>query len=125
MLVIAGQQCALFSITKSTTTQTTQTASTRAHGQPTGSVNPPAKVGKDYVIARMMFSTSACGKAELTRSLQVRPDAKSPCRCLGDVQAGRPQTWAVGAERNRKLKKYLTAPQVTVILTQININVFT
>jgi len=69
-------------------TQTTQTASTRPTANRPEGVNPPAKVGKDYVIgADDVLDVSVWKEQELTRSLQVRPDGKISMPLLGDVQA--------------------------------------
>jgi len=101
--------------------QPTQTASAKpAPDRPEG-VNPPVKGGKDYVIgADDVLDVSVWKEQELTRSLQVRPDGKISMPLLGDVQAAGLTPVQLAQSVGDKLKKYLTAPQVTVILTQIN-----
>src|SRR6267154_1104424 len=108
-------------LSQSQNPQPTQTASTRpAANRPEG-INPPAKVGKDYVIgADDVLDVSVWKEQELTRSLQVRPDGKISMPLLGDVQAAGLTPGQLAQNVTDKLKKYLTAPQVTVILTQIN-----
>ena len=102
-------------------TQTTQTALAKPSGDRPEGVNPPAKVGKDYVIGPDdVLDVSVWKEQELTRSLQVRPDGKISMPLLGDVQAAGLTPGQLGQSVSEKLKKYLTAPQVTVILTQIN-----
>jgi polysaccharide biosynthesis/export protein len=102
-------------------TQVTQTASAKPTGERPEGVNPPAKVGKDYVIGPDdVLDVSVWKEQELTRSLQVRPDGKISMPLLGDVQAAGLTPGQLGQSVSEKLKKYLTAPQVTVILTQIN-----
>jgi len=102
-------------------TQTTQTASTRPAADRPEGVNPPAKAGKDYIIgADDVLDVSVWKEQELTRSLQVRPDGKISMPLLGDVQAACLTPGQLAQNVSDKLKKYLTAPQVTVILTQIN-----
>jgi polysaccharide export outer membrane protein len=100
--------------------QATQTASSRpAAARPEG-INPP-KVGKDYVIgADDVLDVSVWKEQELTRTLQVRPDGKISMPLLGDVQASGLTPTQLAQTVSERLKKYLTAPQVTVILTQIN-----
>jgi polysaccharide biosynthesis/export protein len=84
-------------------------------------VNPSPKVGKDYVIgADDVLDVSVWKEQELTRTLQVRPDGKISMPLLGDVQAAGLTPGQLAQSVSEKLKKYLTAPQVTVILTQIN-----
>src|SRR5438445_1841454 len=102
-------------------TQTTQTASAKPSGDRPEGVNPPAKVGKDYVIGPDdVLDVSVWKEQELTRSLQVRPDGKISMPLLGDVQAAGLTPGQLAQNVSDKLKKFLTAPQVTVILTQIN-----
>lgn len=102
-------------------TQATQTASTRPSPDRPEGVNPPSKAGKDYVIgADDVLDVSVWKEQELTRSLQVRPDGKISMPLLGDVQAAGLTPGQLAQNVSDKLKKYLTAPQVTVILTQIN-----
>src|SRR6202022_4304569 len=79
------------------------------------------KVGKDYVIgADDVLDVSVWKEQELTRTLQVRPDGKISMPLLGDVQAAGLTPGQLAQTVGERLKKYLTAPQVTVILTQIN-----
>ena len=100
---------------------TTQTASAKPAAERPEGVNPPVKVGKDYVIgADDVLDVSVWKEQELTRTLQVRPDGKISMPLLGDVQAAGLTPGQLGQSVSEKLKKYLTAPQVTVILTQIN-----
>jgi polysaccharide export outer membrane protein len=102
-------------------TQVTQTASTRPSPDRPEGVNPASKAGKDYVIgADDVLDVSVWKEQELTRSLQVRPDGKISMPLLGDVQAAGLTPGQLAQNVSDKLKKYLTAPQVTVILTQIN-----
>jgi polysaccharide export outer membrane protein len=100
--------------------QSTQTASAKPTAE-RPEVNPSPKVGKDYVIgADDVLDVSVWKEQELTRTLQVRPDGKISMPLLGDVQAAGLTPGQLAQSVSEKLKKYLTAPQVTVILTQIN-----
>jgi polysaccharide export outer membrane protein len=102
-------------------TQMTQTASARPPADRPEGVNPAAKVGKDYLIgADDVLDVSVWKEQELTRTLQVRPDGKISMPLLGDVQAAGLTPGQLAQTVSERLKKYLTAPQVTVILTQIN-----
>jgi len=101
--------------------QATQTASAKPVTDRPEGVNPPVKVGKDYVIgADDVLDVSVWKEQELTRTLQVRPDGKISMPLLGDVQAAGLTPGQLAQVVSDKLKKFLTAPQVTVILTQIN-----
>ena len=101
--------------------QTTQTASAKPTANRPEGTNPSVKVGKDYVIgADDVLDVSVWKEQELTRTLQVRPDGKISMPLLGDLQAAGLTPGELAQSVGDKLKKYLTAPQVTVILTQIN-----
>jgi polysaccharide biosynthesis/export protein len=101
--------------------QSTQTASAKPTAERPEGMNPSPKVGKDYVIgADDVLDVSVWKEQELTRTLQVRPDGKISMPLLGDVQAAGLTPGQLAQSVSEKLKKYLTAPQVTVILTQIN-----
>jgi polysaccharide export outer membrane protein len=103
------------------TSQVTQTASAKPVTERPEGVNPTAKVGKDYVIgADDVLDVSVWKEQELTRTLQVRPDGKISMPLLGDVQAAGLTPSQLSQNVSERLKKYLTAPQVTIILTQIN-----
>lgn len=102
-------------------TQTTQTASARPVTERPERVSAPVKAGKDYIIgADDVLDVSVWKEQELTRTLQVRPDGKISMPLVGDVQAAGLTPGQLSQSIGEKLKKYLTAPQVTVILTQIN-----
>jgi polysaccharide biosynthesis/export protein len=59
-------------------------------------------------------------EAELTRSVPVRPDGKISLPLLNDVQAAGLTPAQLSGELTTELKKFITDPQVTVIVTQIN-----
>lgn len=106
--------------------QPTQTASAKGAPErsddPSSSVKPIAEdKSKDYIIgADDVLDVSVWKEQDLTRSLQVRPDGKISMPLIGDVQAAGMTAGQLAKSIGDRLKKYLTAPQVTVILTQIN-----
>src|SRR5215472_9710592 len=105
--------------------QTTQTASAKGApdraDDPSTSVKPSEGQSKDYVIgADDVLDVSVWKEQELTRTLQVRPDGKISMPLLNDVQAAGLTPSQLTQSITEKLKKYLTSPQVTVIVTQIN-----
>jgi polysaccharide biosynthesis/export protein len=57
---------------------------------------------------------------EITRSVPVRPDGKISLPLLNDVQAAGLTSMQLAANIRDGLSKYLTNPQVTVIVSQIN-----
>lgn len=75
----------------------------------------------NYVIgAQDVLDISVWKEAELTRSVPVRPDGKISMPLLNDVQAAGLTPMQLAAEITTNLKKFVTNPQVTVIVTQIN-----
>jgi len=98
-----------------------QTASVTPTSERPGTISPEAKATADYVIgADDVLDVSVWKEQELTRSLQVRPDGKISMPLLNDIQAAGLTANQLSQSITEKLKKYLTAPQVTVMLTQIN-----
>jgi polysaccharide biosynthesis/export protein len=59
-------------------------------------------------------------EAELTRQVPVRPDGKISIPLLNDVQAAGLTPQQLSEEITTGLKKYITDPQVTVIVNTIN-----
>jgi len=57
---------------------------------------------------------------EITRTIPVRPDGKISLPLLNDVQAAGLTAMQLAGSIREGLSKYLTNPQVTVIVTQIN-----
>ena len=57
---------------------------------------------------------------DMTRIVPVRPDGKITLPLINDVQAAGSTPQQLAATVTDKLRKFLTEPQVTVIVTQIN-----
>ena len=57
---------------------------------------------------------------ELTNTLPVRPDGMISMPLLNDVQAAGLTPMQLAASLTDKLKKYLSDPRVTVVVTQMN-----
>lgn len=101
--------------------KSTQTASVRTTSERPEVAPSAVKPGAEYVIGPDdVLDVSVWKEQELTRTLQVRPDGKISMPLLNDVQAAGLTASQLAQNITDKLKKYLTAPQVTVILTQIN-----
>jgi polysaccharide export outer membrane protein len=85
---------------------------------------PAAAAGSEdpkYVIgAEDMLDINIWKEPEVSRTVQVRPDGKISLPLLNDVQAVGLKPTELAAQITEKLKKYLTDPQVTVIVTAIN-----
>lgn len=90
-------------------------------GDRSAAVAPSSKVSSDYLIGSDdVLDVNVWKEQELTRTLQVRPDGKISMPLLNDVQAAGLTPTQLAQAITDKLKKYLTAPQVTVMITQIN-----
>ena len=103
---------------------------TRAHGRPArpqaasgqrGASQKPATQDPNYIIgAQDVLDISVWKESELTRTVPVRPDGKISMPLLNDVRAAGLTPNQLAAQITTSLKKFVTDPQVTVIVTQIN-----
>ena len=81
----------------------------------------PATQDRNYVIGGQdVLDISVWKEAELTRVVPVRPDGKISLPLLNDVQAAGLTPTQLAEQLTESLKKFVTNPQVTVIVTQIN-----
>ena len=81
----------------------------------------PATDDPNYVIgAQDVLDISVWKEPELTRPVPVRPDGKISMPLLNDVQAAGRTPLQLAADITAGLKKFMTDPQVTVIVTTIN-----
>jgi polysaccharide export outer membrane protein len=75
----------------------------------------------NYVIGGQdVLDISVWKEAELTRIVPVRPDGKISLPLLNDVQAAGLTPTQLAEQLTESLKKFVSNPQVTVIVTQIN-----
>lgn len=85
------------------------------------SAHAAATQDPSYVIgAQDILDIDVWKEKELTRTVEVRPDGKISLPLLNDVQATGLTPMQLAANITEGLKKYITDPQVTVIVTQIN-----
>jgi len=81
----------------------------------------PATIEGNYVIgAQDVLDVSVWKEPEVSRVVPVRPDGKISLPLLNDVQAAGLTPAALAAQITESLKKFVTSPQVTVIVTTIN-----
>lgn len=81
----------------------------------------PATDDPNYVIGPQdVLDISVWKEPELTRPVPVRPDGKISMPLLNDVQAAGKTPLQLAADITAGLKKFVTDPQVTVIVTTIN-----
>jgi polysaccharide biosynthesis/export protein len=84
-------------------------------------VKPVTPQDPNYVIGPQdMLDISVWKEAELTRTIPVRPDGKISMPLLNDVRAAGLTPNQLAAQITMSLKRFVTDPQVTVIVTQIN-----
>jgi polysaccharide export outer membrane protein len=98
-------------------------AQDKNQGDASASAAPKTSATADpnYVIgAQDVVDVTVWKEAELTRSVPVRPDGKISLPLLNDVQAAGLTPQQLSAQITTELKKYITDPQVTVIVTTIN-----
>jgi len=76
---------------------------------------PPYVIGASDVL-----DVNVWKEPDVTRSVPVRPDGKISLPLINDVQAAGLTPQQLAASITEKLRKFLTDPQVTVIVSQIN-----
>ncbi|MGB8523694.1 MAG: polysaccharide biosynthesis/export family protein [Candidatus Acidiferrales bacterium] len=75
----------------------------------------------NYIIgAQDVLDVSVWKEPEVSRVVPVRPDGKISLPLLNDVQAAGLTPSQLAAQITVSLKKFVTSPQVTVIVTTIN-----
>ena len=80
-----------------------------------------ATTDPSYVIrAQDVLDINVWQEAELTKSVIVRPDGKISLPLVNDVQAAGLTPTQLAGDLTTKFKKFVTDPQVTVIITAIN-----
>lgn len=92
-----------------------------AAGVQTAAPKKAATDDPNYVIgAQDVLDISVWKEPELTRTVPVRPDGKISMPLLNDMKAAGLTPLQLGAEITAGLKKFVTDPQVTVIVITIN-----
>jgi polysaccharide export outer membrane protein len=82
---------------------------------------PASVAGPEYIIgAEDSLHVSVWKEPELTATLPVRPDGKISLPLLNDVQAAGLTPMQLADSVTEKLKKFLSDPRVTVVVTQMN-----
>jgi polysaccharide export outer membrane protein len=82
---------------------------------------PNAPAASTYIIgADDTLHIDVWKEQNLTVTLPVRPDGMISLPLLNDVQAAGLTPMQLGASITDKLKKYVTDPRVTVVVTQMN-----
>jgi polysaccharide export outer membrane protein len=88
---------------------------------PAAAPTPAPVSDTNYVIgAQDVLDVSVWKEPEVSRVVPVRPDGKISLPLLNDVQAAGLTPGQLAAQITDGLKRYVTNPQVTVIVTTIN-----
>src|ERR1700683_3492955 len=89
--------------------------------EPSAETSKAATQDPNYIIgAQDVLDISVWKEPEVSRVVPVRPDGKISLPLLNDVQAAGLTPSQLAAQITVALKKYVTSPQVTVIVTTIN-----
>jgi len=85
------------------------------------SSSAPATADPNYVIGPQdVVDISVWKEPDLSKAVPVRPDGKISLPLINDVQAAGLTATQLAAQITSGLTKYMTSPQVTVIVSQIN-----
>lgn len=88
---------------------------------PQAAKEPVSVAGPDYVIgADDVLHISVWKEPDMTNTLPVRPDGKISMPLLNDVQAAGLTPMQLADSVTEKLKKYISDPHVTVVVTSMN-----
>jgi polysaccharide biosynthesis/export protein len=80
-----------------------------------------ATTDPNYIIGPQdVLEIDVWQETELTKTIPVRPDGKVSLPLVNDLQAAGLTPTQLGDELTKRLKKFVTDPQVTVIVTAIN-----
>jgi polysaccharide export outer membrane protein len=92
-----------------------------ANSGASGGVSKSASADPNYIIgAQDVLDISVWKETELTKTVPVRPDGKISLPLLNDVQAAGLTPTQLAMQVTESLKKFVTDPQVTVIVREIN-----
>src|ERR1700735_5513671 len=98
-----------------------QTAQSPVPAMPDETVKKSATVDPNYVIGGQdVLDISVWKEPDVSRTVPVRPDGKISLPLLGDVQATGLPPLQLAAQITSGLNKYMTSPQVTITVSQIN-----
>lgn len=87
----------------------------------TGAAAKPAINDPNYIIGPQdVVDINVWKEPDLTRQVPVRPDGKISMPLLNDVQAAGLTPMQLTAQITASLRKFISEPQVTVVVTQIN-----
>jgi polysaccharide biosynthesis/export protein len=102
-------------------TQTNNQELMAQNGNGGSEVQNPFADDPNYVIGPQdVLNVSVWKEPDVTRTVPVRPDGKISLPLLNDVKAAGLTPAQLAAKITDSFKKYMTDPQVTVIVTEVN-----
>jgi polysaccharide export outer membrane protein len=112
--------CTLFAVLAAMTPAVARQQSGNVPTQ-AGASSKSAPADPNYIIgAQDVLDISVWKEDQLTKSVPVRPDGKISMPLLNDVQAAGLTPTQLATQITESLKKFVTDPQVTVIVREIN-----
>lgn len=123
---IGSQGAVLLAFSLTVPMSAQQSANKKPSPQLQASIKGAAQTGAvptdpNYVIGPQdIVDISVWKEPDLSKSVPVRPDGKISLPLLNDVQAAGLTPVQLGAQITSSLAKYMTNPQVTVIVSQVN-----
>jgi len=123
LLILTLALCIPATAPAQSTTQTKETTPAQKPAPPSTEPAQPKAATEDpgYIIGpEDVLSISVWKEPELSRSVPVRPDGKISMPLLNDVQAAGLTPQQLGASIRDGLKKFISEPEVTVIVTAVN-----
>ena len=113
--------CAVFSLLLMAVPAPAQNNSNNNDAAKKQTVPKAATTDPSYIIgAQDVLDIDVWQEAELTKSVTVRPDGKISLPLVNDVQAAGMTPTQLAGDLTTKFKKFVSDPQVTVIVTAIN-----
>jgi len=85
-----------------------------------GAVKPATDDPNYSIGAEDELNVNVWKEPDISRTVPVRPDGKISLPLLNDVQAAGLTPMQLGSEIKERLKKFISEPQVTVIVTKVN-----
>jgi polysaccharide export outer membrane protein len=121
-LLLATMAFSLLAHAQDTAQQASTGTSTQKPDSTSKTANPDSTTtDAEYVIGPQdVVSIDVWKEPEISRTIPVRPDGKISLPLLNDIQASGLTALQLGKAIRDGLTKFLTSPEVTVTVTQIN-----
>jgi len=121
LLILMLALCLPAAVSAQNTAATKEASAQKAATPPAPAPPKAATEDPGYIIGvEDVLNISVWKEPELSRSVPVRPDGKISLPLLNDVQAAGLTPQQLGASIRDGLKKFISDPEVTVIVTAVN-----